>query len=69
MELDLKYYATFLTITLIFIVLILRACYYLFVSKTDPIKAILPQYPTEFAKNLIKRIKDREDANERNKFS
>ena len=35
-------YALFLLVTLIFIVLVLRACYYAFSIKQDPIKAVLP---------------------------
>ena len=67
MELDLKYYTLFLTITLLFVIFILRACYFIFVAKIDPIKTIIPE--NTFIKNLLKRMDERKDREERNKFS
>jgi len=35
-------YAGFVSITFVFVLLILRACYFLFVAKQDPVKTIVP---------------------------
>ena len=38
-------YAGFLGVTVIAITLVLRGCYFLFVVKSDPLKAIIPKWP------------------------
>lgn len=38
----LKLYSLFLAINLVFVVLILRGCFFLFVAKKDPVKTIIP---------------------------
>lgn len=65
--LSLKYYTMFLAINLLFIIFILRACYFIFIIKSDPIKSIIPQ--TKFAKNILKRLEESRNSKERNKFS
>lgn len=66
---ELKVYSAFLAVNFFFILLILRACYYIFIVKSDPIKSILPEYPTKFAKRLLKRMDENKDAKDRSKFS
>lgn len=52
---DLQYYASFLAITAVFIIVILRACYYCFVAKADPINAIAK--PPKFVHSVMEYLK------------
>ena len=56
----LKVYAAYLAVTLIFIVLVLRACYFCFVAKVDPIKAITkPPIAVNRVLEFLKKKKNR----------
>ena len=51
-------YFLIMTITLIFIVLVLRACFYLFITKQDPIKSIIPNVAWKmlFRQEQLKKV-------------
>jgi hypothetical protein len=38
-------YAGFLGVTVLAILLVMRGCFFLFIQKVDPIKAIVPRFP------------------------
>jgi hypothetical protein len=51
-------YAEFLGVTLVFMLIVLRACYFLFSLKSDPIKAINP-FPSIITKYLKRKELDK----------
>ena len=62
----LAYYALFLLINFVFIILTLRACYFLFVIKKDPINTLNFKGNINFLEQIIKKNTQEQ---ERQKFS
>jgi hypothetical protein len=55
-QMNIQTYASYLGVTLVFIILVLRAVYYTFVVKSDPIKTLKPPNPF---KVLLKYSQDK----------
>lgn len=45
---------------IIFLLIILRACYFLFITKSDPIKAVIPKFPK--LKNWFQENKEQKES-------
>lgn len=53
-------FAIYLVLDFVFILFVLRACYYLFVLKTDPLKSITPTIPENWFSKQLKETEKQE---------
>lgn len=56
-------------INTVFILIILRACYYLFIAKQDPLKSITPKIISKIFNPIKEYIEKREEYDEKQKYS